>query len=44
VIVAAIDLNLPGWLVALIAVVGVATGRYTTKQVKARLVTGQQDS
>lgn len=44
VIVAAIDLRLPGWLVALIAVGGVAAGVYTMKQVKAGLVTGQQDS
>lgn len=44
VIVAAIDLQLPGWLVALIAVGGVAAGIYAMKQVKVRLVTGQPDS
>lgn len=44
VIVAAIDLHLPSWLVALIAAGGVAAGIYSMTQVKSRLVPGQQDS
>lgn len=39
VIVAAIDLHLPGWLVALIAAAGIAAGIRAMSQVKARLAT-----
>jgi hypothetical protein len=40
VIVLAIDLGAPGWLVALIAVAGVAAGIVGIRQAKARLATG----
>jgi hypothetical protein len=39
VIVAAIDLHLPTWLVVLIAAGGIAAGIHTMRQVKARLLT-----
>lgn len=40
VIVGAIDLGAPGWLVAVVAVAGVAAGVVAIRQVKARLATG----
>lgn len=40
VIVSAIDLGAPGWLVAVVAVAGVAVGIVAIRRLKARLATG----